>query len=252
MEYPRLSHLYTQLKDSPIFFVLGANVIESEHSCTYIAEQVKKCSKDVPVPIIFKASFDKANRTEYNGFRGVGLEDGLKILHHVKEKTNLPVLTDIHEPWQANVVAEVADVIQIPAFLCRQTDLIKSAAKTNKIVNIKKGQWCSTDVAEAASRKVNHFGNREVIICERGTNFGYHDLFVDMTNFARLRESGHMVLFDATHASQKPGMRRQVRSRNSNLPCVKNSSRRQKISSLMYLGWNSCKWGYVSVHCNTL
>ena len=201
-----VEQLYRELKEAPLFFVLGTNVIENLDTCVAIAKQIQKCSQDIQVPVIFKASFDKANRTEYNGYRGVGLEEGLKILEIVKKETRLPILTDIHEPWQAAIVANVADILQIPAFLCRQTDLIKAAAATGKIVNIKKGQWCSSDVAISASRKVKNCGNANVILCERGTNFGYHDLFVDMTNFAKLKIEGDLVLFDVTHACQKPGL----------------------------------------------
>lgn len=201
-----VENLYRILKKAPLFFVVGINTIENLNSCVSIAKQIKKSTQDVPLPVIFKASFDKANRTEYSGYRGVGLGKGLEILKAVKNETKLPILTDIHEPWQADIVAKVVDILQIPAFLCRQTDLIKAAAATGKIVNIKKGQWCNTDVAIAASRKAKCCGNSNVILCERGTNFGYHDLFVDMTNFAKLKVEGDLALFDVTHACQKPGL----------------------------------------------
>lgn len=202
--------LFERLKSSRLFLVLGINVIEDEASCLATARQIQQIAAKLTYPVIFKASFDKANRTECTGYRGIGLEKGIKILHKVKSLTGLPILTDIHESWQATKVAEVADVIQIPAFLCRQTDLIMAAARTDRIINVKKGQWCSADVTLAAARKVKSCGNKKIILCERGTSFGYNELIVDMTNFEKLKQEGNLTLFDATHSCQKPGINCQV------------------------------------------
>lgn len=202
--------LFERLQSSQLFLVLGINVIEDEESCLAIARKIQEIAAQFAYPVIFKASFDKANRTECTGYRGIGLEKGIQILHKVKSLVGLPILTDIHESWQATKVAEVADVIQIPAFLCRQTDLIIAAARTGRIINVKKGQWCNTDVALAAARKVKSCGNKNIILCERGTSFGYNDLIVDMTNFEKLKQESNLTLFDATHSCQKPGINSQV------------------------------------------
>lgn len=185
--------------------IAGPCVIESEEMVLSIAEQMKKITDDLKIPYTFKASFDKANRTSINSFRGPGIEEGMKILKKVKDIYDLPVCTDIHEPWQAKVAAQVADILQIPAFLCRQTDLLVAAAKTGKCVNIKKAQFLAPWDMKNCLEKVRQAGNENVMLCERGTSFGYNTLVVDMTGLRVMKEFGVPVIFDATHSVQKPG-----------------------------------------------
>lgn len=185
--------------------IAGPCVIESEEMVLSIAEQMKKTTDDLKIPYTFKASFDKANRTSINSFRGPGIEEGMKILKKVKDIYDLPVCTDIHEPWQAKVAAQVADILQIPAFLCRQTDLLVAAAKTGKCVNIKKAQFLAPWDMKNCLEKVRQAGNENVMLCERGTSFGYNTLVVDMTGLRVMKEFGVPVIFDATHSVQKPG-----------------------------------------------
>ena len=185
--------------------IAGPCVIESEEMVLSIAEQMKKITADLKIPYTFKASFDKANRTSINSFRGPGIEEGMKILQKVKDTYDLPVCTDIHEPWQAEVAAQVADILQIPAFLCRQTDLLVAAAKTGKCVNIKKAQFLAPWDMKNCLEKVRQTGNENVMLCERGTSFGYNTLVVDMTGLRVMKEFGVPVIFDATHSVQKPG-----------------------------------------------
>ncbi len=189
----------------PLFVVAGPCVIESRQLCIDIAGRMKEACDELELPYVFKASFDKANRTSIASFRGVGLEEGLRILGQVKEQVHVPVLTDIHTPDQAAPVAQVVDVLQIPAFLCRQTDLLVAAARTGAAINIKKGQFMAPDEMKRAAEKVTLMGNDRVMLCERGTCFGYHDLVVDMRSIVRMKSIGHPVLFDATHSTQRPG-----------------------------------------------
>ncbi|KAL7612805.1 2-dehydro-3-deoxyphosphooctonate aldolase 1 [Lactuca sativa] len=197
--------LYNQLKGAQPFFVLaGPNVIESEEHILHMAKQIKAITSKLGLPLVFKSSFDKANRTSSKSFRGPGLAEGLKILEKVKVTYDLPIVTDVHESSQCEAVARVADIIQIPAFLCRQTDLLVAAAKTGKIVNIKKGQFCASSVMTNSAEKVRLAGNQNVMVCERGTMFGYNDLIVDPRNFEWLREANCPVVADVTHALQQP------------------------------------------------
>ncbi len=185
--------------------IAGPCVIESEEQVLFIAQQMKNITEQLGISYTFKASFDKANRTSINGFRGPGLEEGLRILKKVKTTVGLPICTDIHEPWQAEPVAEIADILQIPAFLCRQTDLLVAAAKTGKCVNIKKAQFLAPWDMKNCLEKVRQSGNQNVMLCERGTSFGYNTLVVDMTGLRVMKEFGVPVIFDATHSVQKPG-----------------------------------------------
>lgn len=185
--------------------IAGPCVIESEEMVLSIAGQMKEITERLGIPYTFKASFDKANRTSLSSFRGPGLEEGLRILKKVKDVYGLPVCTDIHEAWQAAPVAEVADILQIPAFLCRQTDLLVAAAKTGRCVNIKKAQFLAPWDMKNCVEKVRQSGNDNVMLCERGTSFGYNTLVVDMTGLRVMKESGVPVIFDATHSVQKPG-----------------------------------------------
>ena len=185
--------------------IAGPCVIESEEMVLSIAEQMKDITDRLEIPYTFKASFDKANRTSISGFRGPGIEKGLRILQEVKDTYNLPICTDIHEPWQAEKVAEVCDILQIPAFLCRQTDLLVAAAKTGKCINIKKAQFLAPWDMKNCVEKVRQSGNDNVMLCERGTTFGYNTLVVDMTGLRVMKDMGVPVIFDATHSVQKPG-----------------------------------------------
>lgn len=186
--------------------VAGPCVIESREHLLALASQIMEVTRRLGVPWILKASFDKANRTSIRSYRGPGIDKGLEYLGEVKAKLGVPVLTDIHEPWQAKTAATVVDVLQIPAFLCRQTDLLVAAAETGLAVNIKKGQFLSPWEMERVIEKVTSTGNRRVILTERGTCFGYNDLVVDFRSIDVLLRTGYPVLFDATHSVQRPGL----------------------------------------------
>ena len=189
----------------PFVLIAGPCVIESEAHAMELAGKLAAIARRAAVPFIFKASYDKANRTSGRSFRGPGLADGLRILAAIKARHDVPILTDIHEPGHAAAAAEVADVLQIPAFLSRQTDLLVAAAKTGRVVNIKKGQFLAPDDVSHAVAKVRDAGNARVIVTERGTSFGYHNLVVDMRSFPMMRENGIPVVFDVTHSLQLPG-----------------------------------------------
>lgn len=170
-----------------------------------MAEKLKNVASRLKLPLVFKSSFDKANRTSISSYRGPGLERGLDILKKVKEQLEIPLLSDIHEASQAGKVAEILDIIQIPAFLCRQTDIIIAAAKTGKVINVKKGQFLSPWDAQHIIKKIVASGSQKIVITERGTTFGYNNLVVDMKSFGIMREFGFPVIFDATHSAQLPG-----------------------------------------------
>ena len=190
---------------SPLAFIAGPSVIASPAHVLNMAIAIKEIATRCGVPVVFKASFDKANRTSASSFRGPGLQAGLAALDEVKIRTGLPILTDIHEPAQAAPAAEVADVLQIPAFLSRQTDLLVAAARTGKVVNIKKGQFLSPTDMRHAVAKVASAGNTAILVTERGVSFGYNNLVVDMRAFPMLRALGYPVVFDVTHSLQLPG-----------------------------------------------
>ncbi len=185
--------------------IAGPCSLENFDLAFNIASEMKKICEERGLLYVFKASFDKANRTSSHSWRGPGLEKGLEQLAEIKAKLNIPVLTDIHESYQAEPVGKVVDVIQIPAFLCRQTDLLVAAAKTGKIVNIKKAQFLEADDMQYAAVKCREAGNDKIILCERGTMLGYHRLVVDMTGLVAMRNLGWPVMFDATHSVQRPG-----------------------------------------------
>lgn len=185
--------------------IAGPCVIESEEMVLFIAGQMKKITDELGIPYTFKASFDKANRTSISSFRGPGIEEGLRILQKVKDTYGLSVCTDIHEPWQAERAAEVCDILQIPAFLCRQTDLLVAAAKTGKCINIKKAQFLAPWDMKNCLEKVRQSNNNNVMLCERGSTYGYNTLVVDMTGLRVMKDMGVPVIFDATHSVQKPG-----------------------------------------------
>jgi len=190
---------------APLVVIGGPCVIESETHALTLSGAIAAITTRLGVPFVFKASFDKANRTSHRSFRGPGLDQGLKILAAVKSTHQVPILTDIHEPAQARPTAEVADVLQIPAFLARQTDLLTAAADTGRAVNIKKAQFMAPDDMRHAIEKVRAQGNEQVLVTERGVSFGYHTLVVDMRSLPQLRALGTPVIFDVTHSLQQPG-----------------------------------------------
>ncbi len=190
---------------SKLLVIAGPCVIESEDLCLEVAYALKEITAQLDLPFIFKASYDKANRTSIDSFRGPGLERGLEVLAKVREQVGVPVTTDVHETWQVKPAAEVVDLVQIPAFLCRQTDLLVEAGKWAKAVNIKKGQFADANTMAHATKKVETGGCKNILLTERGTFFGYGDLVVDMRNLFWLRQTGYPVIFDATHSVQRPG-----------------------------------------------
>lgn len=192
-------------RPAPLLLIAGPCVIESEAHAVGLALAIRDAARRAGVQYVFKASFDKANRTSGRSFRGPGLEEGLRVLAEVRRKAGVPVLTDIHEPGQAAPVAEVADVLQIPAFLVRQTDLVVAAAATGRVVNLKKGQFLAPGDMRHAIEKVTAAGNPNVIVTERGSTFGYNNLVVDMRAFPIMSRFGHPVVYDVTHSLQLPG-----------------------------------------------
>ncbi|MCG7555523.1 3-deoxy-8-phosphooctulonate synthase [Pseudoalteromonas sp. Of11M-6] len=192
--------------DKPFVLFGGMNVLESRDLAMQIAEHYVEVTSKLGIPYVFKASFDKANRSSINSYRGPGVEEGLKIFEEIKKTFNVPVITDVHEPFQAKPVAEVADVIQLPAFLARQTDLVVAMAETGAVINVKKPQFLAPHEMRHIIKKINEAGNDKVILCERGSSFGYNNLIVDMLGMDDMK---HMapVIFDATHALQRPGGR---------------------------------------------
>src|SRR5579862_8083205 len=191
--------------DKPLFLIAGPCVIESQQLQIDTAGTLKEITTRLGIPFIFKSSFDKANRTSASSFRGPGLEEGLRILAEVKHQLGVPVLTDVHEYSPLDEVAAVVDVLQTPAFLCRQTDFIQNVAKAGKPVNIKKGQFLSPWEMKHVSDKALETGNRQIMVCERGASFGYNNLVSDMRSLAVMRDTGCPVVFDATHSVQLPG-----------------------------------------------
>lgn len=190
---------------SKFTLLAGPCVIENEEMVFETATKVKEIAKRLNIDLYFKASFDKANRTSINSYRGPGIDKGLKILSNVKNELGVKIVTDIHEPWQADLVSITADMIQIPAFLCRQTDLLVAAAKTGKYINVKKAQFFAPWDMKNVINKLVESGNSNILICERGTSFGYNSLVVDMSGIYEMKKWGYPIVFDATHSVQKPG-----------------------------------------------
>jgi len=193
--------------DLPFVLLGGMNVLESRDMAMQVAEKYVTVCQKLDIPYVFKASFDKANRSSINSYRGPGLEQGLKILAEIKQTFNVPVITDVHEPSQAEKVAEVADIIQLPAFLCRQTDLVTAMAKTNAVINIKKAQFLHAREMSHILKKFTDSGNDKLMLCERGSSFGYNNLVVDMLGFGEMKAMNYPVFFDVTHSLQMPGGR---------------------------------------------
>jgi len=191
--------------ERPLFLIAGPDTLESEQLCLEIAGELKECTAKLKMPYIFKGSFDKANRTSGASYRGPGMADGLKILSAIKKQVQVPVLTDVHEDTPLAEVASVVDVLQTPAFLCRQTNFIRNVAKQGKPMNIKKGQFLSPWEMKQVVEKARSAGNQQLLVCERGFSFGYNNLVVDMRGLAAMRDTGCPVVFDATHSVQLPG-----------------------------------------------
>ncbi|WP_442908550.1 3-deoxy-8-phosphooctulonate synthase [Halomonas sp. MCCC 1A17488] len=191
----------------PLMLLGGMNVLESRELALEVAETYVEVAGRLGMPYVFKASFDKANRSSIHSFRGPGLERGLAILAEIKQRFGVPVITDVHEPWQAEPVAEVADIIQLPAFLARQTDLVVAMARTGAVINIKKPQFLAPHEMRHIIRKCEEAGNDRVLLCERGSSFGYNNLVVDMLGFGDMKQTGCPVFFDVTHSLQRPGGR---------------------------------------------
>ncbi len=199
-----ISHI-TFSQTSPFVLIAGPCVIESEAIASQTAELIKRITDELDIPFIYKSSYKKANRQSLNSFAGPGLKKGLKILGKIKNEFQVPILTDFHTADEAKPVSEVVDVLQIPAFLCRQTDMVVAAAKTGKVINIKKGQFMAPEDISAIAQKAEQFGNDQLLITERGTTFGYHNLVVDFRSLTIIQALGYPVIFDATHSLQLPG-----------------------------------------------
>ena len=191
----------------PLMLLGGMNVLESAELADEVAQAYVNVTQKLGMPYVFKASFDKANRSSIHSYRGPGLEKGLQILADIKARYNVPIITDVHEPWQAAPAAEVADIIQLPAFLARQTDLVVAMAKTGAAINIKKPQFLAPHEMRHILTKFQEAGNDRLMLCERGTSFGYNNLVVDMLGFGDMKQTGYPVFFDVTHALQRPGGR---------------------------------------------
>jgi len=193
-------------KRGEFFIIAGPNVIESEAHATFMATELKRIADEANVNLIFKASYDKANRTSIESYRGPGIEEGLAILSRIKKNIGVPVITDVHETSQVSMVSQVVDIIQVPAFLCRQTELLKSVAETGLPVHVKKGQFASANIMLQCVKKLQHYGAQEIVLCERGTMFGYGDLVVDPRNIEWMKSPNNYVSMDITHCLQRPGM----------------------------------------------
>ncbi len=191
--------------DGGLSFILGPCVVETSQHALFMAREIKHICERVGVDFVYKSSFDKANRSSIESFRGQGMEFGLEVLEQVKNEVDVPVITDIHEPWQVEKTAEVADILQIPAFLCRQTDLLVEAARSGKAVNVKKGQFLAPWDAKNIVEKLQAAGGEKILLTERGASFGYNNLVVDLRSFSVMRSFGVPVVFDVTHSLQLPG-----------------------------------------------
>ncbi len=191
--------------DKPFVLMAGMNVLESRDLAFEVATEFKRVTSKLGIPYVFKASYDKANRSSINSYRGPGLEKGLTLLAEIKDTFGVPVISDVHEPAQAQAAAEVCDIIQLPAFLCRQTDLVVAMAKTGAAINVKKAQFLSPREMGHIARKIEEAGNDQVMLCERGTSFGYNNLVVDMLGFGVMKKLSYPIIFDVTHSLQIPG-----------------------------------------------
>src|SRR5499425_1274829 len=202
-----MNSFYQNLKqrEGALFLIAGPCVIESKNHAMMMAREISRVASRLDIPFVFKASYDKANRSSARSFRGLGMKEGLSVLRQIKDEVGAPVITDIHETHQAEEAAQVADILQIPAFLCRQTDLLQAAAETGRAVNVKKGQFLAPWDVRNIAEKLIAFGNEGFCFTERGTTFGYNNLVADMRSLYWLRDAGYRVIFDATHSVQRPG-----------------------------------------------
>lgn len=191
--------------DLPFILIAGPCVIESEKHCLYMAKELKNISQSLKIPFIFKVSFDKANRSSINSYRGKGFKEGVRILNKIKKEIQVPIITDVHSIEQVDAISKVADIIQIPAFLCRQTDLLIKIAETNKIINVKKGQFLAPWDIKNIYEKIKSTGNNKIIFTERGVSFGYNNLISDMRSLVIMKKTEYPIIFDATHSVQLPG-----------------------------------------------
>ena len=198
-----MAELYKKLQNK-FFIMAGPNVIECEDHVIFMAKTLKDFFKEYDVEFIFKTSFDKANRSSINSYRGLGIKEGIRILKRIKNEVGVNIVTDVHECYQIQYISEIVDVIQIPAFLCRQTDLLKAAANSGKVIHVKKGQFCSANTMHKCKEKIIEFGNPNVILCERGNTYGYQDLIVDPRNLIWLKSDKNLVSMDITHCLQQP------------------------------------------------
>lgn len=219
--------------DLPMALFGGMNVLESRDMAMTVAEKYVEVTQKLGIPYVFKASFDKANRSSINSFRGPGMEEGLKIFEEIKKTFNVPIITDVHEPHQAAPVAEVCDIIQLPAFLSRQTDLVMAMAKTNAIINIKKAQFLAPHEMKHILTKCEEAGNDQLMLCERGTMFGYNNLVVDMLGFGLMKKFEYPIIFDVTHSLQQPGGRAEsADGRRAQVTELAKAGLSQKIAGL--------------------
>lgn len=223
----------TLANDQPFVLFGGMNVLESRELGLTVAEHFKEITTKLGIPFVFKASFDKANRSSLNSFRGPGLDTGLEWLSEIKQQFDVPIITDIHTPEQAQPASEVADVLQLPAFLSRQTDLVAAIAKTGAVVNIKKAQFLAPEEMRHIVNKCEEAGNHKLILCERGTSFGYNNLVVDMLGFSVMKQFSYPLMFDATHALQRPGgLAASAGGRRADVTALALAGLSQGISSL--------------------
>jgi 2-dehydro-3-deoxyphosphooctonate aldolase (KDO 8-P synthase) len=223
----------TVSNELPFVLFGGMNVLESRDLALSVAERFKQLTESLEIPFVFKASFDKANRSSVDSFRGPGMDEGLKLLSEIKQTFEVPIITDVHEPHQAQPVSEVADVLQLPAFLSRQTDLVVAMAKTGAVVNIKKAQFLAPEEMGHILQKFAAAGNDRLMLCERGSSFGYNNLVVDMLGFSVMKQFEYPLLFDATHALQKPGgLSQGADGRRANVTALSRAGMAQGIAGL--------------------
>ena len=219
--------------NAPMVLIGGLNVLEDEALALEVADSFDSVCRSLSIPYIFKASFDKANRSSINSYRGPGLKQGMKILAKVRETYNVPLITDVHEPYQAEAVAEVVDILQLPAFLSRQTDLVQAMAKTGKVINIKKAQFLSPVEMGNILKKFEEAGNSQLMLCERGSSFGYNNLVVDMLGFPIMKDFGYPLIFDVTHSLQLPGgQASSAGGRRKDVSSLARSGLAQKIAGI--------------------
>ncbi len=205
MKHLKLNNTVEFGNDKPFVLIAGPCVLESQDHAFFMVSKLKEITSKLNIPFVYKTSFDKANRTSVSSERGLGLEQSLEIFKNIKDEFDVPIITDVHQPEQCAKVAEIADILQIPAFLCRQTDLLEAAAKTGKLINVKKGQFLAPWDMENIVKKLESFNTNKILLCERGVSFGYNTLVSDMRSLPIMAKTGYPIIFDATHSVQQPG-----------------------------------------------